>query len=729
MNFWNWSLVVLTIAALFYLALVCSKYMQSVADFLTARRGAGRYLIAVASGESALGVVSMIASLESCYLCGYAVGPFWGRITSMILLVLSLTGYCVYRFRETRAMTMGQFLEIRYNRPFRIYAAFLQTIAGLVNYAIIPAVGARAFIYYCDLPFQLDIYGWKINTFVLLMAMILLIALIIIMLGGQISIMLTDCLQGIISYPLYMIIVFFLLYSFSFHGDIFPALADRAPGESMLNPFDTKNLRVFNLFATFVGLVAAFLNRMSWSGSQGYNVSAINAHEQKMAGVLGIWRSGFAMMMFILLGIVVYTIFNSPKYIAEANRVSHVLINKVTNDVLNDDYKKVVKADIPTGSIKEIENKTYQAIREIDAKKGQTYRTLYNQMRGIVTIKNLLPTALVGVFCVLMLCLMVSTDTTCIHSWGSIIVQDIILPLKKVPFSPQVHLWVLRISMFFVAAFAFVFSIFFSQFDYINMFFAITSAIWLGGAGPCIVFGLYWKRGNSWGAFTALTSGTILAVGGFLLQGFWVAKVYPFLERNNAIPFVKTIVEGISRPFEPYILWRVTPDSFPMNSQEIYFIAMVVSTTLYIVVSLLTSHGRVCDMDKLLHRGKYRVEGVELKKQEWTAKGILRTLVGIDSNYTKSDRFLAWFVFYYGIVWGFSSWLFALIWNLISPWKIEWWGNWFFLFNYIIPIFIGFISTFWFFFGGIYDMKKFFKYLKETTTDISDDGRVEKKSE
>lgn len=724
MVWWNWVIVLIGISCVFYTSFLCKKHMNSVADFLTARRGAGRYLLAVASGEAALGLVSMVSALEYSFVGGFAVGPFWGRLTSIIMIALALSGYCVYRFRETRAMTLGQFLELRYNKGFRIYAAILQGIAGVVNYAMIPAVGTRVFMYFCDLPFEIVIGGWHIRTFFLLMAIILSISLIIVMTGGQISIMTTCCIQGIASYPLYLIFVGYLIYHYSFDADIFPALADRLPGESMLNPYDVKNLRNFNLFFVFVGMFSSILNRMSWCSTQGYSSAAINAHEQKMSGVLGMWKDGFSGMMFVVIGVIVFAIFNSAQFQPKAREISHSMIEKVSRDVLKSDYTSITSQPLPEGSAKEIETKSYEAVKAVNPAQAQTFRTIFNQMRGIMTLKHILPTALLGLFCILMIFLMVSTDTSCIHSWGAVIVQDIILPLRKNPLSPRNHMLLLKLMMCAVALFAFLFSMFFSQFDYLYMFFAITSAIWLGGAGPCIVLGLYWKRGTTQGAFAALTSGTLIAVGGFFLQGTWVKTIYPFLERTGSLPILTKIIEGISAPFEPYILWRVTPDSFPLNSQEIYFIAMLSSLLLYCVISLLTGKGKVHDMDKLLHRGKYRVEGTELKKQQWSIKGICSTLIGIDSNYTTGDKAIALSVFIYSIVWGLGSWFFAVIWNSISPWPIEWWGNWFFLFNYILPLIIGLVSTIWFFFGGVFDLRKYFAFLNSTKSDTTDNGSV-----
>jgi hypothetical protein len=120
---------------------------------------------------------------------------------------------------------------------------------------------------------------------------------------------------------------------------------------------------------------------------------------------------------------------------------------------------------------------------------------------------------------------MITTDDTYLHSWGSILIQDVIMPFRKKPFTPEEHIRVLRWSIAGVAVFGFLFSLLFRQTQYILMFFAVTGAIFLGGAGSCIVGGLYWKRGTAGGAWAAMISGSLLAVGSLVIQQFPYERV------------------------------------------------------------------------------------------------------------------------------------------------------------------------------------------------------------
>ncbi|MDD5484287.1 MAG: sodium:panthothenate symporter, partial [Kiritimatiellae bacterium] len=332
MHWIDWIIVSIPLFAVLYIGLKCQRYVKGVSDFLTAGRVAGRYVVAVASGEASMGLISLVAIFEMYYNSGFAFS-FWNQIMLPVSMTLALTGYCIYRFRETRAMTMGQFFEMRYNKSFRIFAAILQSISGVVNYALFPAVGARFLIYFCDLPLNVDILGLAFPTFGLLMALFLGIAVAIIMLGGQITIMVTDCVQGILSYPMYLIIVAYIILKFSWFDQIAPALLDRPAGKSMLNPYDIAQLRDFNLVYVLIGVFALVLNRMSWCGTQGYNTAAVTPHEQKMAGILGTWRGGFSTMMYVLLAVTAYTFLNHADFSKPAAEVRTALASKALADV------------------------------------------------------------------------------------------------------------------------------------------------------------------------------------------------------------------------------------------------------------------------------------------------------------------------------------------------------------------------------------------------------------
>ena len=755
MHFIDWMIVVIPLFIIAYIAFRAQKHVKGVSDFLTAGRVAGRYVLAVASGQAVLGLISLVALFEAFYQSGVSYS-FWSNLATPVTMVLSLTGYCYYRFRETRAMTMGQFLQMRYSKSFRIFAAILQSFSGIINYGLFPAVGARFIIYFCDLPLSVSLFGWTFPTFALLMACFLGLAVLIVTLGGQITIMATDCVQGILSYPMYVIVVIFIICKFSWFNEMAPALLDRPPGQSMLNPYDIAYLKDFNIFYVIVGIFSSIIGWMSWSGTQGYNAAAVNPHEQKMGVVLGTWRTGFSLLMYVILAVAAFTFLRHANYAQPAKQVRTELASKALNDVASDEkYAQVrdeVGAYLETGKVSSklqrrmdsvLAGKTEQEKQNINTELSeepqkeitklalasenksvsQTFGVIFGQMRVPLTLRTILPVGVMGIFCAIMIFLMVSTDTTYLHSWGSIIVQDLILPFRKTPFTPRQQLRLLRLFITGVAIFAFFFSYFFGQVDYILMFFAITGAIWAGGAGVCIVGGLYWKRGTTAGAWAALISGSSLATGGILCQKYWAEYIYPWLVKNEMIDSVRHVIERISDPFRPYIDWRVTGDKFPINSQEMLFITMAISIGLYVGLALL-SRRKPFNMERMLHRGKYRVEGVEQIKERLTLSVIFKKLIGITSEYTKGDKVLAWSVLIYSMGWMFGSWLVIVIWNLFYSWPNEWWATWFYIQTFYVSVLIGIVSTVWFTIGGTWDLRRMFRRLAKHESNILDDGRV-----
>lgn len=743
MHFLDYLIVAVPLLIVLMVAVKTQKYVKNVSDFLTAGRVAGRYVVAVAGGEAGLGLVSVVAMMEMYYNTGFGV-VFWSRILALATFFYAMTGYCFYRFRETRAMTLGQFLGMRYGRRFRLTAAVFQSISGILNYALFPAVGARFLVYYLNLPINVGLFGMQFPTFGLLMMTFLGVALIIAMMGGQVTIMVTDCVQGILSYPMYMILVIFVLWKFSWSGEMAPALLSRPPGESFLNPYDIANLRDFNLFYVIASIFMSVFYRMTWSGSQGYNAAAISAHEQKMSGLLANWRTGFSVMMYILLAVAAITYLNHPNYRQEARNVNRILTVKTVKDIADDqrELRDRMLNIVETGSISPelavairaqgidpqamLADGNYRdlvegSLRELDKGKAQSFGTIYRQMQVSVAVREMLPIGITGVFCAIMIFLLVSTDTTYMHSWGSILAQDLILPLLGKPLTPHQQLKLLRCCIAFVAVFAFLFSLLYAQIDYILMFFAITGAIWSTGAGPCIVFGLYSKRGNTAGAFTALFAGSAISVGGILFQQSWATRIYPALERWGLLPIVTRILEGSSRPFMPYIDWTVTPYKFPINSQEMAVISLLVSIGLYMAISRLTARGRIFNLEKMLHRGEYRVEGEAIapKRIKWWSK-----IVSITPEYTLGDKVLAWASFVYNFVINtVVFFVLVVIWNYFQPWSDDAWGAYFLYTNIYFSGIVGLISTVWFSIGGTKDLLLLFKRLAAKQSDDSDDGR------
>ena len=727
------------------MAFYSRKYIRDVPDFLAGGRVCGRYLLAVGNMEATLSVMSLVAYIEVQYRTGFSTG-FWSGFATPIMLVLSLTGFVTYRLRETKAMSMGQFLEMRYSRSFRMFCAILRTSVEILSNAILPAISARFFIYLLGIPHHVEIFGVKVQTLGIVIAAVLILAAFIILSGGQLALMITDTLQGLLTYPIMCIFTLYILLNFSWWDEIVPVMSDRIPGESFINPYDIKSLRDFNLFGVLVALFANIINRGNWFGG-GYSSSARSAHEQKMAGILGAWRTGFHPLFYLLLAGVLLTIMNHANFASKAKAIRTEMCTRIANEIIPDqemrqsminrtaalpEQRHIIGRDQPLSEKRNLDTVYLETAHDTLGRtpegnaKYQEFLTLYNQLRLPMAIRYIFPGALIGVFILLMLMLMVSTDDTRIFSSALTIVQDIIVPLRKTPMTPKTHIRLVKLLCILVCFIFFFGSLYMTQMDYLNLYFTVVGAIWGGGAGAVIIGGLYSRFGTTAGAYASILTGGIISGGGMLVQRNWPDHVYPFLNSMGMIPGLSRLLAKASAPFEPWIMWRMSDVKFPINSTEIMFIAMICSIAMYCVVSLLTRR-KPFNLERMLHRGKYAPPGEVKRFEKLTVRNFFQKIVGITPEYTLGDKCIAWgtFIWSFGVMFGLFY-IGTIVWNALYKWPTEWWGWRLFIIFVVVSCCVATISMVWFMIGGVMDMKRMFRDLAARThVDELDNGMVD----
>lgn len=685
MQLLDWVIVAIPLAIVFAISHYTRRHMKSVADFLAAGRSAGRFLVATSLGAASYGAITAVMNFEQLCRAGLTL-TWWETVLGQfgpIGLFLALSGFVIYRFRETRALTLAQFFEARYSRRFRVMAGFLCFISGLINYAIFPAVAARFFVNYIGLPQTVSIVGHAFPTFGIVMMILLGIALYLTLMGGQLTVMVSDATEGLISGLLYLIVAFAVLSLFNW-DEMFAALSskghvvglmtkDGAPafgvpegsaGNWLVDPFDKPgSIQDFNIWYVLIGAFGLIYGYMAWQGNQAFNSSAANPHEAKMGNILGNWRVFARTVMITLLGLCALTVLRSPNHTAEA---------------------QAILADV--GKIEQ--------------------HQIQSQMLVPVTLGHILPVGIKGCFAAIMLFAMLACDGSYLHSWGAICIQDVIMPFRTTPFTPKQHILILRLAIGGVALFAFLFSLLFQQTEAIRLFFDITGAIFMGGAGACIIGGLYWKRGTTAGAWGAMLAGSIVPVLGIAVQ--------------------QLIVGAKSAEAKAFWTQFITlPWGHVMNGREIMFLSMLIAIGLYIVLSALTCRAPH-NMEKLLNRGAYTIRDDSMavvqdpNEQSWVGK-----LLGWDRHFTRGDKWIS------GSLFGWSMLVLAVfivgtVMNLTgSRWSLPAWSTYWWIYAIALPLGIGVITTLWFTWGVFHDMKKLFTTLKNVKRDAADDGTVQ----
>ena len=559
MHFADWIVI-----AGFYLALggtgwYTKRLVRGVADFLVAGRGMRKYLGFAAGDAADKGAASTVAAMEVMYRGGPAI-LFMGLFGMLWGLFIGVTGFIIHRYRETKIMTTPQLFEMRYSKGVRVTAGTICAMSGIVNMAIFPIVAGRFFTYFSGLPHQFYFIGITWPTVHVLTAFLVGTAIAFAFMGGQVSVVVTDFVQAIVMSFTFIALGFFMYRAVSW-APIAEAILQSDKSNEMLNPFATKG--EFGLKYLALIIVAKMFATASWAPSMQKVSSAASPKDARMMMLLYNLRI-FSSAGMTYAGLAAIAVMTLPQF-----------------------------ADLGVA----------EAVSKLSVQEQA-------QMAAPFLLARVLPVGIMGLMFAGMMAAFISTNDSYLLTWAGIVIQDVIYPLRKKPLERRRHLWLLRITVLLIGIFVYLFGIFYQGTEAIVIFQQLTGAIYMTGAGTIIILGLYWRRGNYYGAYASLLIGSLLTMFKFfpiLLSinslGIPVAAVFVaftvFFIWKSKFPALITIIAIAAGSYGTHFALKYLLGN--LGALETAMVAYFAAFIAYIVVSLITPNPHF-DLEKMLNR-------------------------------------------------------------------------------------------------------------------------------
>jgi SSS family solute:Na+ symporter len=181
------------------------RRVQRLDDFLVAGRKL-RSLWGIATLTSTeMGLVTIVYFSEEAYAHGF-VAIATGAIAAMTMWLIGQTGFVIKQLRALQLRTVPEYFEKRYSSGVRMIAGILTFLTGVLNMGIFLQVEGR---------FLAIVMGLPNESLPIIMGVLLVFVVIYTMLGGMISVVLTDVFQFVL---IIIGIIFTSYFAFSTAG-------------------------------------------------------------------------------------------------------------------------------------------------------------------------------------------------------------------------------------------------------------------------------------------------------------------------------------------------------------------------------------------------------------------------------------------------------------------------------------------------------------------------------
>ncbi len=476
-------------------------FVKGVADFTVGGRKMGMWLGLGASSADGIAIVSIVAVCEQTYLHGFSY--VWLRFLGPLIIVplIGIYGFGIKRYRATGVQTLPQYFEMRYSKGVRMLAGFAIVIGGVLNMAVFPIIMANFLTAFLGLPATVAIAGMNVSVPYLLMGTVLGLALAFLFTGGFVTVVATNYVQAIIL----SVSVFAITY-----------LCIRELGGNSLSEITGK---MYDAVLTHRGEGGFKL--------QGYGV---------------VW-----ILWFVLHR--VYSALAFPPALVMTSGAKNTEVARKMFLVKNV-YNEARLITIAIWGI------VILSVWGVAVPQGYSSDE-YHQLIAPLFLFQIVPPVLIGIILTGLVFAEISTTSTYLLSWCTIIVNDVICPLKKKAMTTKGHILALRLSYVAVACFLFFWGTYYEFSESVLAYMFLTGSVFVG-AGIITFWGLYWKKVSALGAYLAVCVCMVIPLADLLLKQQW--KNIAFLAN-----------------------WR---DEYPLKSEESGLLAIILAMVLMVIASV-----------------------------------------------------------------------------------------------------------------------------------------------
>jgi len=408
--------------------------------------------------------VTVVYMAEQGYKNGFSAF-FIGLAAGLGMAILGFTGFLIKGFRASGAMTIAEYYEMRYSKGVRWVGGLVIATAGILNMGVFLKAGALFLTQVTGLPEVLSLGGRDVPVLNLVMTVLLIVVLLYTVVGGMISVVFTDYIQFVVL-SLGFILATVVVLSKVGLGSIAHAVVEYR-GMDGLSPFSNPNYG----WSYVVWQILLFTTASATWQTAAMRVSATRSPE--------VARKVYRLTSLVWIGRAILPIFWGVAAIA---------------------YFGTKMEGVAEGSLK-----------AMPAMLGQ-----------------IIPIGILGLLTAGMLAAFMSTHDSYLLAWSSVITQDLIAPLFRRGLSTRARIILTRVLIVLIGAFLLVWGLWYqlpgTMWDYL----ALTGTMYLSGTLAILTCGLYWRKANRTGAYTAIALGVIFPVS----QLFLLDKVNAFLKAS-----------------------------------------------------------------------------------------------------------------------------------------------------------------------------------------------------